>query len=81
MCKISPNERVIVRQPLLQTYLEDGNDILAVSLLGDVTQPSCDVNASADIHVYLHSLFLNLALQIRKVLKITGLKNNVSTNF
>lgn len=78
-CRFSSEVKVFIGEWLLQTYLEDGNDVFAVPLLGDVTQASCDVDAPADVHVHLHGLFLNFALQIRQVLKTTSQKKILLT--
>lgn len=80
-CRFSSEVKVFVGDffLLLQTYLEDGDDVFTVPLLGDVTQASCDVDAPADVHVHLHGLFLNFALQIRQVLKKTGQKKILLT--
>lgn len=40
------------------------NHVLAVPLLGDVTEAGGDVDAAADVHVHLHGLFLDLTVQI-----------------
>lgn len=48
--------------------LEDLDHVFTVPLLGHVTQASCDVDASTDVHVHLHGLLLDLTVQIRQVL-------------
>lgn len=47
-----------------QTYLEHVNHVLAVPLLGDITEAGGDVDAAADVHVHLHGLLLDLTVQI-----------------
>ena len=51
------------------THLVHLDHVLAVPLLGQVTQPGGDVDAAADVHVYLHGLLLDLTVQLRQVLK------------
>lgn len=47
----------------MQTYLEHVNHVLAVPLLGDITEAGRDVDTAADIHVHLHGLLLDLTVQ------------------
>lgn len=47
-----------------QTYLKHVNHVLAVPLLGDVTETGRDVDTAADIHVHLHGLLLDLTVQV-----------------
>lgn len=51
-----------------QTHLEHVYHVLAVPLLGDITEAGGDVDAAADVHVHLHGLLLDLTVQIRQVL-------------
>lgn len=48
----------------LRAYLEDGDYVIAVPLLGDVTEAGGDVDAPADVHVHFHGLLLDLTVQI-----------------
>lgn len=49
-------------------YLVHVDDAIAVPLLSHVTQTSGDVDPAADVHVHLHGLLLDLAVQLRQVL-------------
>lgn len=40
------------------------NHVLAVPLLGDITETGCDVDTAADIHIHLHGLLLDLTVQV-----------------
>lgn len=49
-------------------HLEHLDHILAVALLSQVTQLGCDVDATADVHVHLHGLLLDLGVQLCQIL-------------
>ena len=59
---------VVDSHPGAQTHLEHAYHVLAVPLLGDITEAGGDVDAAADVHVHLHGLLLDLTVQIRQVL-------------
>lgn len=58
------------------SYLVHVNDAVAVPLLSHVAQTSRDVDPAADVHVHLHGLLLDLAVQLRQVLR-AGKRRNV----
>lgn len=55
-------------RPSTSSYLVHVNDAIAVPLLSHVAETSGDVDPAADVHVHLHGLLLDLAVQLRQVL-------------
>lgn len=45
-------------------HLEDLGHVFRVPLLCDIAQLSRDIDSAADVHVHLHSLFLDLCIQV-----------------
>lgn len=45
-------------------HLEDLGHVFRVPLLCDIAQLSRDIDPAADVHVHLHSLFLDLCVQV-----------------
>lgn len=45
-------------------HLEDLGHVFRVPLLCDIAQLGRDIDSAADVHVHLHSLFLDLCVQV-----------------